>query len=176
MSTGTTRLMIVVALVVAGAAVLLNGFAADTGIVAGGETPSPSETPTPTETETPPPDGDGEPVEPSAPSDVRIAVFNGAGVTGLAAQVTGRLVNREGYVQGLAPGDWPESDIEKTIVYFTGGGQADQNRVDAQVIADSFLDGARVRELDEQLADDLEIPRSVDVVIVVGRDYAEAHA
>lgn len=171
MNTGTTRIVIVAALVIVGAVVLLNGFPSGTGASApGGSTPSngpPSPTSGP-KTTTPPPST----VSPQAPADIEYAVYNGTYTVGLASQVDMKLAN-DGYVQAQAPADSPTKPLPKTIVYYKGGAAAAQNEADAQYIADQYLDGAKVAKLDAKYEG--VVPPTAQVSIFLGNDYAKKH-
>lgn len=175
-NTGTTRLLIIAALVVAGIAVLLNGFSGDENVaLPGGDGTTTSETPSPPESSSPTPDGGTTPATPREPGEVQILVFNGTNVAHLAGDVYENLVTQIGYVPVANAADSPVKPFEKTIVYFRGGAHAAQNEADARHIADTYLDGAKVSELDEGFATQAEVPRSADVVIVLGNDYAKAN-
>lgn len=169
---GTARVVLLVALVVVGVAVLANGFAGGTAAtppVGGvGTTPSspatgssPSSSPSKPPRETPSPQVQG----------VMIQVFNGTSTTGLAGQVQQRL-ERDGYVAAAAAGNAPSPPVAKTVVYFRGGTAAAQNRSDATRVADTYLSGARVLKL----AADVQsiVSQDANVVIILGVDYANA--
>jgi hypothetical protein len=172
------RLAVLVALVVGGIAVMLNGFGDEGSAVAGGSSdvvdptdtgaPSPTDAASPTETETPPPD-----LEPQV-EGVVIQVLNGTNETGLAAEAD-QFLTSKGYEQGLAPGDIATKPVSGTTVYFRTGDDAEQNEVDAQHLADRFLKGveATVRPLNDALGSDVA-PRT-QLVVVLGEDYAEAN-
>ena len=166
MNTGTIRIAIVAALLAVGALVMTNGFA-DTGATAdgppaGGSSTS-SDSPTPTATDTP-----SAPVQtpsPAAPKDTTVAVFNGTRSVGLAGIVMDDLT-AAGYITGQDPADAPSTPVEKTVVYFGGGTDADQNESDASALAESFFKGAKIKELSPDLGD--VVDKGVQVVIVVG--------
>ena len=173
MSTGTTRIAIVAALVVIGAAIVLNAFPTSGGTgaaPAGGNSPSigPSTTPSRAKTTTPPP----ETVSPQAPADIEYAVYNGTYTPRLAAQVDTKLAN-DGFIQAQAPADSPTKPLPKTIVYYKGGSAAPQNQADAQFIADTYLDGAKVAKLDPKYGS--VVPPTAQVAIFLGNDYAKKH-
>ena len=148
---GTARIVIILALVAGGIAVLANGFASGTVVTpptGGGasESPSPSassptDSPTPPPKETPSPQIEG----------VLIAVFNGTNETGLAAEVQ-QILEADGYVAAQDPADADPKPVPKTIVYFRGGADAAQNRSNARYIADTYFEGAKVSLLDQELA------------------------
>jgi hypothetical protein len=167
---GTARIVIILALVVGGIAVLANGFASGAVVTpptggGGSETTSPSSSasssPTQPPKETPPPVIEG----------VQIAVFNGTNETGLAAQVQ-QVLDADGYVAAQDPADAATKPVPRTIVYFRGGADASQNRSNARYIADTYFDGARVAILDPELA--VDIAESAQAIIIVGVDYVGA--
>jgi hypothetical protein len=171
---GTARIVIIVLLVVGGIAVLANGFGGavsaagpDVGTsisVSESPSPSPDETTAPTTPrETPSPQIEG----------VLFQVFNGTNETGLAGEVQ-QLLEGDGYTAAADAGNAPSPPVAKTVVYFRGGPSGAQNRSNATLVADTYFDGARVARLDQDLAD--IVADSADVVIIVGVDYADAHA
>ena len=168
------RLAVLVALVVGGIAVLMNGFGDQGAAIADGSdvvptdtlSPAPSDGVSPSVTETPAPD-----LEPVV-DGVSIQVLNGTDATGLAAEADQFLLGK-GYEQGLAPGDLENKPVPGTIVYFRTGDDADQNRVNAENLATEYLKGveAAVRPLNESL--DAEVAPKTQLVVVLGEDYAE---
>jgi LytR cell envelope-related transcriptional attenuator len=169
------RLIVLVALVVGGVAVLLNGFDSDGDVAAvGGTSPSPSvslsvsptptTTPTPTDAaNTPEPEVDG----------VTFAVFNGTSSTGLAGEVQ-QMLEDEGYVVGQEATNAPTPGIAKTTVYYRGGADAEQAKSNATNMADEFLDGAEVKLLGAEY--ETLVPEDTQLVVVVGADYPGAEA
>ena len=149
MNLGTGRIVVIVALVVAGLAILVNGFSDGASVAApGGGTvvsPSGSSSPTsstgatPTETASPLPD-------PRQPDQVTVAVFNGTSAAGLAAQGD-QVLTDAGYISGQDPADSPVKPIAKTTIYYRTGPKAAQNQADAQEVADTLFKGAKVAEL-----------------------------
>lgn len=172
------RLAVLVALVVIGVAVMMNGFADDGSTAAGGPSDvvetSPSETPrssdsvTPSADQTTPP-----PLEPRV-DDVMIQVLNGTDAVGLAAQVQELLLD-EGYRTAQEAGDALNKPVPDTTVYFRTGPEADQNEADAKNLAKSFLKkiDASVEPLKATL-DSQVSPKSM-LVVLIGEDYAAAH-
>lgn len=173
MNLGTGRIIVIVALLVVGAAVLANGFAdggttlqpggGPSGSVAASETPSGSasgSTSSPTATPTP---------APQEPSEVLIQVFNGTNVTGLGATAE-TFLESKGYTINAGALDAPSKPVPKTIVYFRGGEAAAQNESNATRMAKKYFKGAKVEELDPAIGDLVE-PKT-QVVVVVGDDYA----
>lgn len=167
MNLSTGRILIIVALVVAGLAVLANGFVDTGGTAAVGVTPtpstsmtaSPSSTDTASPTVTPAPQTEG----------VLIMALNGTDVTGAGAAAQDLLVS-DGYKETKPAGDAPVSGVKKTTVYYRDDDNAAQNQADATYIADTYFNGAPVKKLDPSYSD--VVPASVMVVVVVGEDYA----
>ncbi|MEO8477002.1 MAG: LytR C-terminal domain-containing protein [Actinomycetota bacterium] len=171
MNLGTGRIVVIVALLVVGAAVLANGFADSFSALEPGSTPSsssvasqtPSGSPTgstgPTTPQTPEPQVDG----------VLIQVFNGTTVTGLGGTAQ-TLLETKGYTINAGALDAPSKPVTRTIVYFRGGTASAQNESNATFLAKKSFKGADVQELDPTI-DDL-VKKSTQVVVVVGDDYA----
>jgi hypothetical protein len=171
MNLSTGRVVIIVALIVVGLAVLANGFVGGTttaatpsGSVAptgspsaGGPDSSPSETESPTTTPSPQTKG------------VLIMALNGTDVAGAAAAAQTMLVD-DGYKAPVDAADAPVQGVKKTTVYYRDDDNAAQNKSDATYIADNYFSGAPVKKLDPNVYSD--VPDSVTVVVVVGDDYA----
>jgi hypothetical protein len=164
---GTTRIIIVAALVVAGALVLANGFSgAGPSIAVGGTSgPSPSTSPSSgtSHSKSPKPG-----VQHQKAKNITFVVLNGTGALGLAAQFDTKLTDG-GLTQGNPPGNAPTTGVRKTILYFRGGDAAAQNRADAQYVADRFFPDAAVRQLASGFAS-AAIIGNANVVVVVGAD------
>lgn len=168
MNLGTARIVIIVALIVSGIAVLANAFGSGTsatpvipgGAGASGASPSssPSQHPSHTPNSAPSPQVQG----------VRVAVFNGTFAPGLATQVQQKLTG-DGYSQAQAPGDAPSKIVAKTVVYFSGGSNRVQNRADANYIAQKYFNGARVTVLGAKMSP--LVSKNTQVAIVIGSDY-----
>ena len=168
---GTGRIIVIVALLVVGAAVLANGFAdggtalqPDGGpsgsvVATGSPTGSPTGSTSPTAAQTPAPQVDG----------VLIQVFNGTNVTGLGATAQDFLQSK-GYTINAPALDAPSKPVPQTIVYYRGGPDAAQNESNAAFMAKKYFDGAKVQELDPAI-DDL-VKKTTQVVVVTGDDYA----
>jgi hypothetical protein len=162
----TLRFALIIALVVGGIVLINQAFpeATDDGTGAipdGGpvvtESPS-SPSPTPDETPSPTP-------SPTV-TGTRIAVFNGAGVSGLAADTQAQLIEEFGYEVAQEATDAPAPVPVTTIFY-----RADEDRIEAEHLANVFfrrLDDVRVARLD----DSADIDRRVQVAIYLGNDYA----
>jgi LytR cell envelope-related transcriptional attenuator len=170
---GTARIVIIVALVVAGIAILWNGFgdAGSSALPGGGATAaptgptgetgaSPSASGSPSPRETPSPQVDG----------VTVQVFNGTNETGLAAEVQQSL-GSDGYRTPAEPGNAPSSPVAQTVVYFRGGGDRAQNRADATYLAETSFPGAKVKVLSQDLGD---VDPSVNLVVILGVDYLDS--
>jgi LytR cell envelope-related transcriptional attenuator len=172
------RLAVLVALVVGGIAVMLNGFGDEGSAVAGGDTgettptvtesPGATSSPSPTRTESPAPQ-----LEPQV-DGVPIQVLNGTDATGLAAEVEQLLVGK-GYEAALPADDAEEKPVSVTTVYFRTGDDEEQNEANADHLARRFLKGvdAAVRPLNATL-DSAVGPKS-QLVVLLGQDYAEAN-
>jgi hypothetical protein len=168
---GTARIVVIVALVVAGSVVLANGFPDNGEAVTSAPsssvspTSSPSTSPSPTEqpTETP---------SPQAPKDVSFMALNGTETTGAGAAAQ-ELMTQDGYVAvPESPDDAPSKGVETTTVYYRGGQDAEQNKSDATSIADAYFQGADIKKLDTSLQD--VVPDTANIVVVIGQDYADS--
>lgn len=171
MNLGTARIVIIVALVVGGIAVLANGFGSGT-IVAGpaGGATSPTVVPSGSPSARPP--KSPKPTPPPQIHGVAIAVFNGTNTVGLAGQVE-QTLEADGYVKAQDPADAPSKPVAKTVVYFRGGTTAAQNRSDAKYVADHYLNHAAVKLLGSDQAS--SVAKAAQIVIILGIDYASAN-
>jgi hypothetical protein len=178
LAASTLRFAIIAALVIGGIVVIDQAFPAlgdgDGGGGGGGTTALPTggtlggtggtETTGPTGATT---GAGGTGAEPSPTVvGVRIAVFNGAGVSGLAGETQARL-EELGYIATQDPADAPTS-YPVTTLYYT----APKDKVEADYLASSFfkkLDGVEVVRLTPDTAD---IDPSTQVAIFLGNDYA----
>jgi hypothetical protein len=171
------RLAVLVALVVGGIAVMINGFGDEGTAVAGGGdvvTPtesvsvSPTDASSPTETQSPAVE-----LEPQV-DGVMIQVLNGTDATGLASQAE-QFLEAKGYVAALPAADAAQKGVPDTIVYFRTGDDAEQNEVDAANLAKKYLKGvdATVRPLNASL--DADVAPKTQIVVVLGQDYADAN-
>jgi LytR cell envelope-related transcriptional attenuator len=177
LAASTLRFAIIVALVIGGIVVIDQAFPAlgegDGGGGGGGATaPLTGGTLGGTATDTTGPTGTttatgGTGAEPSPTVvGVRIAVFNGAGVSGLAGDTQVRL-EELGYIATQDPLDAPTS-YPVTTLYYT----APKDKVEADYLASSFfkkLDGVEVVRLTPDAGD---IDPSTQVAIFLGNDYA----
>jgi hypothetical protein len=180
LAASTLRFAIIVALVIGGIVVIDQAFPAlssGDGGGDGGGAPVPTGGPTigATGTDTTGPTGEtatgGTRPEPSPTVvGVRMAVFNGAGVSGLAGDTQVRLEDL-GYIATQDPADAPTSYPVTTIYY-----NAPKDKVEADYLASSFfkkLDGVEVVRLEPDTAD---IDPSTQVAIFLGNDYATLKA
>lgn len=176
----TLRFAIIVALVIGGIVVIDQAFSASSSGDGGGDGGGATVPPTGgtlggTGTSATGPTGetatDGTRPEPSPTVvGVRIAVFNGAGVSGLAGDTQARL-EELGYIATQDPADAPTPYPVTTIYY-----NAPKDRVEADYLANSFfkkLDGVEVVRLEPDTAD---IDPSTQVAIFLGNDYATLKA
>jgi LytR cell envelope-related transcriptional attenuator len=176
----TLRFAIIVALVIGGIVVIDQAFSTSSSGDGGGDGGGVTAAPTGgtiggTGTDTTGPTGetatDGTRPEPSPTVvGVRIAVFNGAGVSGLAGDTQARL-EELGYIATQDPADAPTPYPVTTIYY-----NAPKDRVEADYLANSFfkkLDGVEVVRLEPDTAD---IDPSTQVAIFLGNDYATLKA
>lgn len=168
----TLRFIIIIALVVGGIVVIDQAFpAADTGD--GGTT-----APLDGGVDVTRPTGETEPTGPTAetgtqepaPSPevigVRIAVFNGAGASGLASN-TQLLLEDAGYIAVQDPADAPAPYPVTTIYY-----RAPKDEIEAEYLATSFfgdLDDVVIERLEPGTAN---IDRTAQLAIFLGDDYA----
>ena len=98
----------------------------------------------------------------------RIAVFNGAGVSGLAGDTLTALVDEYGYVEAQEPVDDAPATVDVTTIYYRSA----DDKVEAEFLANDFfgeLDDVRVAKL--QAGSDVD--RAVQVAIYLGNDYAD---
>jgi hypothetical protein len=162
--TSTVRFAIIVALVVGGVLLINQAFPV-LGSSGGGTIPnggpgvSPSPSPSPSPSKPPK----------TSPSPqvvgVRIAVFNGTSVSGLAADTLTSITKKYGMVAAQDPADAP-SDVAQTTLYY----RSPADEVEAQFLADDFF-----KSLDVQitrLEPGTNVSRDVQVAIYLGNDYA----
>ena len=176
----TLRFAIIVALVIGGIVVIDQAFSTSSSGDGGGDGGGPTAAPTGgtfggTGTDATGPTGEtatgGTRPEPSPTVvGVRIAVFNGAGVSGLAGDTQARL-EELGYIATQDPADAPTPYPVTTIYY-----NAPKDKVEADYLASSFfkkLDGVEVVRLEPDTAD---IDPSTQVAVFLGNDYATLKA
>ena len=169
MNLSTGRVLIIVALIVAGLAVLANGFA-DEGTTAATPTSSPT-TPRTSPTETQPPASNEPPTETPAPNTegVLFMALNGTTVTGAGAAAQERLTGH-GYKKVQDAVDAPTQDIKTTTIYYRSD-DTGQNKADATYVAETYFKGAAVKKLNTEI-ENVGIPESTAIVVVVGADWA----
>ena len=169
MNLSTGRVLVIVALIVVGLAVLANGFA-DEGTAAsptlspspgGGVSPTDTSSPTVTEppTSTPPPNTKG----------VLFMALNGTTITGAGAAAQDLLAN-DGYTKVADAADAPTQDIKKTTIYYRPD-QTGQNQADATYVQQKYFKGGTVKKLNTAIQS-ANVPDSAAIVVVVGADWA----
>jgi hypothetical protein len=163
---GLARLAIVAALIVIGVAVLANGFsdgATSAAAPRGSPSASPTQTASPTTT----------PKQTIVPNKkgVLVQVLNGTNTAGLAGDFQ-ILLEDEGYLKAGEPTDAPDKPVLDSIVYFRRDGNAAQNRADAELLSETYLDGVPVEALPADYADPSVVSESADVIVVLGEDRA----
>jgi uncharacterized protein (DUF433 family) len=163
----TLRFAIIVALAVGGVVLINQAFPEAQGngtSAVPDDGPVVSESPSPSPTETTEPD----PVVPSPTvTGTRIAVFNGAGVSGLAGDTQTALLEQYGYVEAQPVDDAPAT-VDVTTIYYRSA----DDKVEAEFLANDFfgdLEDVRVAKL--QAGSDVD--RSVQVAVYLGNDYAD---
>jgi hypothetical protein len=161
---GAVRLVIVVALIALGVAVLSNGFASPGAAVDGSPSPSPPAEPTGATGTSPSPPATP---APEAPRQITFGVFNGTERDGLAADAA-RFLQDLGYKLSVPAADAPQTGVAKTIVYFRGGDAKAQNKANAAAIVQA-LGVERLKELSDEQAG--LVTDETEIVIVLGADY-----
>jgi hypothetical protein len=170
LAASTIRFVIVVALVIGGIVVIDQAFRPVASSGDGATPPLDDGGPTVSESPSPEPTGPVGPTDtaPATPTEgTRIAVFNGAGVTGLAATTQEKLENKYGYVAAQDPADAP-TQLPTTTIYY----RAPRNQDEAEALRSTFfkrLDSVEVVQLEPGIAD---IDRSVELAIFLGIDYS----
>jgi len=161
---GLARLAIVIALVIGGIAVLVNGFSEQESKAAQGDSPSPSASESPSPTPSP-----KQSVVPNQ-EGVLVQVLNGTSQAGYAGDFQIMLEEQGGYLREGEPADAPDKPVIDSIVYFRRDADAAQNRADAGLLADTYLVGAPVEPLPADLRD--VVNETANVVVVLGEDQA----
>lgn len=168
MNLGIARLAIVAALIVVGVAVLANGFSdgeSSAAPVDGSPSPSATQTPSPT---TPP----KQTIVPNQ-EGVLVQVLNGTNQPGAAADFQ-ILLEQDNYLKAGEPGDAPDKPVLDSVVYFRRDDNAAQNRADAELLSETYLDSVPVQPLPTAYADPSITSESADVVVVLGEDQVES--
>ena len=170
MNLSTGRVLVIVALIVVGLAILANGFS-DSGTTAAPLSPTPSVSGGGhTSSSSPPPTSSApSPTPPPQKQGVLFMAMNGTDVPGAGAAAQQKLTDA-GYTASADAIDAPTSGIKKTIVYYRDDQDAPQNQSNATYVADKFFKHAVVKPLDTSLAG---VPKSATILVVVGEDYAQ---
>jgi hypothetical protein len=166
----TGRVLVIVALIVVGLAVLANGFA-DSGTTAATLSPTPSASGGHTSSSSTPPPTSEAPTPTPAPETkgVIFMAMNGTNVTGAGAAAQAKL-EAGSYVSAATAIDAPTGGVNRTIVYYRDDENAPQNQANATYVADKIFKNAAVKPLDPNLTG---VPKSATIVVVVGEDYAQ---
>jgi LytR cell envelope-related transcriptional attenuator len=164
----TGRVLVIVALIVVGLAVLANGFS-DSGTSAATLTPTPSGGGHTTSTTPPPTSAPPSPTPPPQTKNVLFMAMNGTSVPGAGAAAQTKLTTA-GYTAAATAVNAPTSGIKKTIVYYRDDANAPQNQSNANYVAQHYFNHAMVKPLDPSLQG---VPKSATIVVVVGEDYAQ---
>jgi len=164
----TGRVLVIVALVVVGLAVLANGFS-DSGTTGAALTPTPSGGGHTTSTTPPPTSVPPSPTPAPQTKGVLFMAMNGTDVPGAGAAAQTKLSNA-GYTVATPAIDAPTSGIKKTIVYYRNDDNAPQNLSNANYVAQHYFKHAEVKPLDPSMQG---VPKSATLVVVVGEDYAQ---
>ena len=168
MNLSTGRVLVIVALVVVGLAVLANGFS-DSGTTGAALTPTPSGGGHTTSTTPPPTSAPPSPTPAPQTKGVLFMAMNGTDVPGAGAAAQTKLSNA-GYTVATPAIDAPTSGIKKTIVYYRNDDNAPQNLSNANYVAQHYFKHAEVKPLDPTMQG---VPKSATLVVVVGEDYAQ---
>jgi hypothetical protein len=162
-ATSTLRAAIVIALVVGGVVLIDRAFPSSEGALGGGATTTAPPT-TPSVTTTPGTQtGGGQPEQPQL-AGLNVAVRNGAGVTGLAADTAARLEHRF-QVNAIQIDDAPTS-VAVTTVYY----RREANKDEAQFLAERFFKGLQVEVLPLEAGSGVD--KDVQIAVYLGTDYA----
>lgn len=162
MATSTLRFAIIVALIVGGVVLIGQAFPSPSSATfsSGAPTSSPSAPSATSPTKTP------RPRPTPTVAGLRIAVFNGTTVTGLAGDVTTQLENKYEMIAAQDPADAPSPVAETTLYYRS---RADQ--VEAEFLARKFFkDLPNVSVV--RLEPGADVAADVQVAIYLGNDYA----
>ena len=161
LATSTLRFALIVALVVGGVVLIDQAFPQG-----GTAAPPPSGTsPSPSPSASPSASPQGRP-SPEVVG-VRIGVFNGAGVTGLAASTALQLEEEYGYVSAQV--DDAPAPVAATTVYYRVAG----DRIEAEALARNFFPDLDVK-ISRLPATATNVEKKVQVAVYLGTDYAGA--
>ena len=171
MNLSTGRVLIIVALIVAGLAVLANGFSDSGSIVA--ETPSTSPTGrvSPTQSVEPSsPSATETPTQTPAPNKTGVSfmALNGTDVAGAGAAAQ-TLLTQDGYDSVETAADAPSQGVPKTTVYYRPD-HSGQNQADATYVSTKYFRGSSVKKLNTEIQG--VVPETAAIVVVVGDDWA----
>jgi LytR cell envelope-related transcriptional attenuator len=165
----TGRVLIIVALIVGGLAILANGFADSGTTAATTPTSSPSTGPSPTDTRSPPPTTSSPTPTPQPnKTGVKFMALNGTDVVG-AAGAAQTLLSADGYVVAQEAADAPSQGVTKTTIYYRPDHNG-QNQSDANYVSDEYFKGSVVKKLDPDIQG--AVPDDAAIVVVVGGDWA----
>jgi hypothetical protein len=165
----TGRVLVIVALIVVGLAVLANGFADEGTAAAPSLSPSPGGGPSPTETQSPQPTDTTTPTPDPNTKGVLFMALNGTTVAGAGAAAQTRLT-AAGYKSVQTAADAPTQDIQRTTIYYRPD-DTGQNQSDATYVAGKYFKGAAVKKLNTEI-ESANVPDSAAIVVVVGADWA----
>jgi len=160
---GAVRIVILAAAVVIGAVIISKG-----SFTFGQSVPVPSEKPTISPTgPTPSTSQSTTPATQVSPRQqgVKIAVYNATSVAGLAGVTADKLQKNGGYVVPVV-GNFSSSQI--TLIYY----RDPQGKADAELLKRKFLNEGHIKKLPPHT---LPVPKTVELAIVLGSDYAAAH-
>ncbi len=163
MGRGAVRIAILAAAVVIGAIVISKGsFTLGQNVPVPSEAPSQSPSgPTPSTSQSTTPAPGPSPRQ----QGVKIAVYNATSVGGLASVTAVSLQKNGGYVVPKV-GNFASSQI--TLIYYRDA----QGKADAELLKRKFLKEGHIKKLPPNT---LPVPKTVELAIVLGSDYAAAH-
>ncbi|MEA2557870.1 MAG: hypothetical protein QOG88_1408 [Actinomycetota bacterium] len=169
MNLGTARIIIILALVVAGVAVLTNAFGPGTVAL----TPldpgsSTSSSPTGSTSASVSASHSPKPLPSPETTGVLVSVFSGISAPGCAAKVNTMLVG-DGYVAADPAGDATRKPIAKTVVYYRIPDPQRHNQSDAINIAKTYFDSAHVSKLPGDFPG--VVSGQAQAVVLIGADY-----
>jgi LytR cell envelope-related transcriptional attenuator len=164
---GTARILIVVALVVAGIAVLANAFGQGTTAAftpaGGGGSPAPSTSASPSASASHSP----KPLPSPATTGIHVSVFSGINTPGCAGTVN-TMLTADGYVAADPPSDATHKPIPKSAVYFRPD-PGHHNQSDAIYMAAHYFDHAKVAKLTSTFPG--VVSPQAQAVVLIGNDY-----
>jgi hypothetical protein len=166
----TGRVLIIVALIVAGLAVLANGFADSGTTAAAPTTTTPSVGASPSNSHSqPPPSSPASPTPTPAPqkTGVKFMALNGTDVPGAGAAAQ-TLLTQAGYDSVATAADTTNKPVPKTTIYYRPD-HSGQNRADATWVSSKYFDGSSVKKLNTDIG---AVPEDAAIVVVVGVDWA----